>query len=484
MQTILLVEDNEMNRDLISRRLKRRGFEVVSAADGAAGVETAARVVPDLILMDIGLPILDGYEATRLIKGDPKTQAVPIIGLSAHAMSGDAEKALEAGCDDYDTKPIDWPRLLAKVQKLLEEAAKKSAEPKASADETPSGSVSPTGGHLLVVDDTPLHLEMLSGRLSRLGYSFTLARNPQEGLEAIASQTYDLALVDIGLEHQGQPLWQVLKRHPKGKDLGFLILSPIDLVSEAAAGLEEGAHEVLSQPFRTEELKHRLDAILFRLRAETKVETLRAHLEQERRRTEYLMRSWLPQPMLEELRSSRRLPPKAYPEVTVLSWDTSDFAQLAQASSDSLSALAAVQRLLVSFEDFSDNHKLQLVSIDSHRVLAAAGDFSGASDPAMAAASCAQQMLHHAREIDGGLGLRFGIAFGPAVVGVLGRRGCRLGIWGPPVAAAERLRQRILSPGPSKILVSPGVWARLDGRVSGAEAPSDAAEGPCYQLES
>ena len=485
MQTILLVEDNEMNRDLISRRLKRRGFEVVAAADGAAGVETAARVVPDLILMDIGLPILDGYEATRLIKGDPKTQAVPIIGLSAHAMSGDAEKALEAGCDDYDTKPIDWPRLLAKVQKLLEEAAKKSAERAPSAEETPSGSVTAAGGHLLVVDDTPLHLEMLSGRLSQLGYSFTLARNAQEGLEAITAQTYDLALVDIGLEHQGQPLWQTLKQHPKGKELGYLILSPIDLVSEAAASLGHGANEVLSQPFRIEELKHRLDSILFQLRAETKVGTLRDHLEQERRRTEYLMRSWLPQPMLEELRSTRRLPPKVCPEVAVLSWDTSSFTQLAQGSSESLPVLSTVQQLLVSFEDFSDNQKLQLISIDGYRILAAAGDFSGASDPTMAAASCAQQMLNHAREIDGSRVLRFGIAFGSALVGVLGRRGCRLGIWGPSVGKAERLRQRSPTPGSSRILVSPDVWARLGGRMSGTPLEAGhAGEEPCYQLES
>lgn len=119
MAKILIVEDNEMNRDLLSRRLSRRGFEVVLALDGLEGVAAAVREMPDLILMDVGLPGIDGHEATRQIKADASTKAIPIIALTAHAMSDDRSKALEAGCDDYDTKPIDLPRLLGKVDALL-----------------------------------------------------------------------------------------------------------------------------------------------------------------------------------------------------------------------------------------------------------------------------------------------------------------------------------------------------------------------------
>jgi len=121
MPKILLVEDNEMNRDMLSRRLKRKGYDVVIAVDGAEGVSMAATVEPDLVLMDMSLPILDGWEATRQLKADPKTQEIPIIALTAHAMAGDREKALEAGCDDYDTKPIELPRLLEKIKALLPE---------------------------------------------------------------------------------------------------------------------------------------------------------------------------------------------------------------------------------------------------------------------------------------------------------------------------------------------------------------------------
>jgi len=119
MPKILLVEDNEMNRDMLSRRLVRAGYEVTVAEDGERGVEMATSDRPDLILMDMSLPVIDGWEATRRIKATPELRKIPIIALTAHAMATDRAKALEAGCDDYDTKPIELQRLLGKVQRLL-----------------------------------------------------------------------------------------------------------------------------------------------------------------------------------------------------------------------------------------------------------------------------------------------------------------------------------------------------------------------------
>ncbi len=119
MSKILLVEDNEMNRDMLSRRLERKGYEVVIAVDGQAGVDMASSAGPDLILMDLSLPVMDGWEATRRIKADAATQNIPVIALTAHAMAGDEQKALEAGCDDYDTKPVELNRLLGKITDLL-----------------------------------------------------------------------------------------------------------------------------------------------------------------------------------------------------------------------------------------------------------------------------------------------------------------------------------------------------------------------------
>ena len=129
MPKILLVEDNEMNRDMLSRRLARRGYEVVVAVDGEAGVRMAQSEAPAIILMDMSLPGLDGWDATRQIKADPATRGVPVIALTAHAMAGDREKSLAAGCDDFDTKPVDFERLLGKIQALLGSAGGGAAAP-------------------------------------------------------------------------------------------------------------------------------------------------------------------------------------------------------------------------------------------------------------------------------------------------------------------------------------------------------------------
>jgi two-component system cell cycle response regulator DivK len=127
MTTILIVEDNEMNRDMLSRRLEKKGFEIILALDGQAGIDAAAARRPDLILMDLSLPVVDGWEATHRLKADVALRQIPIIALSAHAMATDRQKALEAGCDDFDTKPIDMTRLMAKIDALLTPAAERTS---------------------------------------------------------------------------------------------------------------------------------------------------------------------------------------------------------------------------------------------------------------------------------------------------------------------------------------------------------------------
>ena len=119
MPKVLVVEDNEMNRDMLTRRLERRGYEVVVSVDGEDAVNKAQSELPDIILMDMDLPVLDGWAATRNLKGAPETKSIPVIALTAHAMAGDREKAMEAGCDDYDTKPVEFSRLIEKMETLL-----------------------------------------------------------------------------------------------------------------------------------------------------------------------------------------------------------------------------------------------------------------------------------------------------------------------------------------------------------------------------
>jgi CheY-like chemotaxis protein len=120
MARILIVEDNEMNRDMLTRRLERKGYEVITATDGSNGISAARTESPDLILMDMSLPEVDGWEAARRLKSDGATRHIPVIALTAHAMSSDRHRALEAGCDEYETKPVEFPRLLAKIQAMLQ----------------------------------------------------------------------------------------------------------------------------------------------------------------------------------------------------------------------------------------------------------------------------------------------------------------------------------------------------------------------------
>ncbi len=154
MTKILIVEDNEMNRDMLSRRLVKRGYEIVLAFDGAAGVEMAQREKPDLILMDLGLPVMDGWAATRYLKQDPNTRGIPVIALTAHAMAGDQRKALEAGCDDYDTKPVDIKRLIPKIEELLLKVHPAAEDPSPPAQPIEEEDAPPTRG--VVTDKSPL----------------------------------------------------------------------------------------------------------------------------------------------------------------------------------------------------------------------------------------------------------------------------------------------------------------------------------------
>ena len=128
MPKVLLIEDNEDSRDGLSRYLRRRGYEVISAVDGRQGLELAGTEAPDLIILDMSLPVLDGWEATRLLKAAPRTGRIPIIALTAHAMAGDRERAMEAGCDDYDSKPVEFARLLGKIESLLGKTVPKRGE--------------------------------------------------------------------------------------------------------------------------------------------------------------------------------------------------------------------------------------------------------------------------------------------------------------------------------------------------------------------
>ncbi len=194
MPKILLVEDNEINRDMLSRRLERKGYQVIVAVNGAEGVSKAQSEQPDLVLMDLHLPVLDGWQATRQLKADPQTQAIPVIALTADAITGEREKALAAGCDEYDTKPVDLPRLLEKIDQLLEPTAPPAAP------ETPSF---PQNHRLQRILRTQLRRELDPPIYSIIGYSELLleATSGQPDLTSDLQKIYTSALQLLRLIH-------------------------------------------------------------------------------------------------------------------------------------------------------------------------------------------------------------------------------------------------------------------------------------------
>ena len=463
MHRILLVEDNEMNRDLISRRLKRRGFEISVAVDGAEGVERATAETPDLIVMDMGLPVLDGYEATRMLKDAEATRGIPIIGLSAHAMSGDARRALDAGCDDYDTKPVDWKRLLGKIDALLEKARQTATESGSEAVATPETGTGDAAGHLLVADDNTLHREMLGGHLTALGYTFDLAAGTAATLELLASKRFDAVLLDVTLPRvDGQPLLERIRSDPRWQSVPILLLSTIDAASSAIDSLTEGADDFVPQPFHQQVLAARLEACLERRRLRRRQRRLEDRLATGSHRVRHLLENLLPSELIGELEATRKVLPRRFPAAAVLCCDLPGFA----AASDRLEPLDAgrrLQRLVVAFEEILERHRLEALPA-AGGLVAACGLFDASAQPALAAVRCAFALREVAGERESDWPPRLGLDVGPVVAGVVGQRKTRFDLWGTTVATAARV-QRSATPG--TVHVTEAVWHQVKDHCDG-----------------
>ncbi|MEN9252063.1 MAG: response regulator [Thermostichales cyanobacterium HHBFW_bins_127] len=271
MVRLLLVEDNEMNRDMLVRRLQKKGFEIICATDGAEGVEKAYQTEPDLILMDLSLPVMDGWEATRRLKASEHTKGIPVIALTAHAMSGDREKALEAGCDDYDTKPIDLPRLLGKIDTLLSRSQPHLAPPPPTLALSPAPMPTPDSGipnlpRLLVVDDNEMNRDMLSRRLQRQGYSVVVAEGGQQACRLLSEGQFDLVLLDVMMpDMSGIEVLQWIRQQHSSADLPVIMVTAKDSSEDVAGALELGANDYITKPIDFTVAQARIKAQLSRL---------------------------------------------------------------------------------------------------------------------------------------------------------------------------------------------------------------------------
>ncbi len=250
---ILLVEVNEDNRDMLSRRLTRKGYSVIIAVDGVQGVEQARAEQPDLILMDMSLPLMDGWEATRRLKAEATTQRIPVIALTAHAMSGDKEKALAVGCDDYDTKPVDLKRLLPKMEALLIAEVRPVASTADSGSSKPSSSptVAEKKRSFLLVDDNENNRDMLSRRLEKKGYNVTTAADGSEALSLLqkGEHQFDLILLDVMMPGiNGIDVLTQLRQSYTPSELPIIMVTAKDQSEDMIKALELGANDYITKP--------------------------------------------------------------------------------------------------------------------------------------------------------------------------------------------------------------------------------------------
>jgi len=251
MTSILLVEDNENNRDMLMRRLQKKGFDIIIAKDGQQGVEIANSNLPDLILMDMGLPVLDGWEATRQIKLNKNTKEIPIIGLSAHAMSGDRKKAIDAGCCDYDTKPVDLDRLMAIINRNL---VVSTTYESLSTDQNPENSVKPKSKKVavLVADDDSSCLNLIDRFLENESCEVVLAKDGLDAWSYLQSEKYKFEVVILdrrmpGLD--GIQILQKMKTTERLKNIPVIFQSGLTDIDDIRSGMNEGAYYYLTKPY-------------------------------------------------------------------------------------------------------------------------------------------------------------------------------------------------------------------------------------------
>ena len=441
MAKILLVEDNEMNRDLISRRLKRRGFELVIAVDGGECLDKARSERPDLILMDMGLPVLDGYEATRRLKGDPATRSIPIVGLSAHAMSGDTERALAAGCDDYDTKPVDWKRLLGKIETLLEKAEQRLAAAMEERETQRFPLANPTGpapSRVLVIDDSAMHRDVLGRRLGELSYAFEAVAGGEAALEALAAKAYDAVLLDVAMPGLGgDELLARMQEHPDWRRIPVLMLSTVDTMESAVDCLERGAEDFVPQPFHCKVLAARLAAVIERKRLREENAAAPPSAENDRRQGEYLLRAMLPDALVDELRTTSKILPRRIAQAAVLEVSVHGFAARC-IDGGALEVVGELHALMLEIEGAAERHGLDLVRRGGTSATLVAGLFASIDEPALPTARAALELAEFCRRTRPGWEIRFGIDVGSVLTGAIGRRALQFGVWGEPVDGAAQ----------------------------------------------
>jgi adenylate cyclase len=467
VKKILVVEDVEFNRDLLVQLLEDE-YEVLTAVDGAAGIEMTERDRPDLGLMDLSLPVVDGWEATRRIKASPDLKTIPVIALTAHAMQGDEEKARASGCDDYLSKPIDETQLLEKIRALLAEGRpghagqNEAGTVKRAMDKRP---------RVLIVDDEPYNVDLLEQELELLDCDTVSAQDGRKALQALEAQPIDLVLLDIVMPKlDGISVLRQIKSDPDLRAIPVIMISASSDLDSIVRCIELGAEDYLPKPFERVVLHARVGACLDRKRLhDQEIAHLKQIQEQlveinvQRRRADDLLHVIMPAGAVAELKATDRVTPRRYDRVTVIFTDIVNFTAYCDGHEPE-DVVSNLQFLVEACEAVSAAQGLEKIKTVGDAFMATAGLLIPHADPVMAGVRGAFAMAEAARHVPAGWLLRVGIHVGPVVAGIVGRSKLSYDLWGDTVNVAARLSQ---FGSDAAVLLSVDAWAFVKDRCHG-----------------
>jgi CheY-like chemotaxis protein len=459
MPRILYVEDNDDNVFMLTRRLTKRGYEILVAADGESGIDVAVAEQPDLILMDLGLPGIDGWETTRSLKADAATRPIPVIALSAHAMEADRDAALAAGCDDFDTKPVDLDRLLGKIQACLDRVAEPEIAPVVTTHAGDQVAEVEDGPTLLVVDDSEDNRYTLIRRLRRQGHGRILeAENGRLALDVLRAEPVDLVLLDMMMpEMNGYEVLTEMREDMELRELPVIMISALDDLDNVIRCLELGAEDYLPKPFDPTVLNARVTASLEKRRLRKEQAAYVELVERERERADRLLSAMVPIGAVAELKARDTVTPRRFDNVAVLFCDIVGFTSFCDQTSPE-EVVSGLDAQVVEFERIADHHGMEKIKTIGDAFMATAGMLVGCENPVDTAVACGLDMVGAARSIEPHWDVRVGIHLGPVVAGITGKQRFQFDLWGDTVNVAARICDRAA---PGSVVVSAPCWPSI-----------------------
>ena len=471
MPRLLYVEDNDDNVFMLRRRLERRGFEVLVAGDGEQGIEIATAERPDLILMDLGLPGIDGWETTRRLKADPTVAAIPVIALSAHAMAADRESALDAGCDDFDTKPVDIDRLGAKIDTQLHrvrDADATAGRPAAASPEEGEGDdagPSGDGPTILVVDDSDDNRYTLVRRLRRQGHGHVIeVADGSAALAALREHDVDLVLLDMMMPGMsGEDVLAAMKQDMDLRELPVIMISALDDHDHVVRCLELGAEDYLPKPFDPTVLNARVSASLEKRRLRREQVAYLEQVEAERERADRLLTAMVPTGAVNELKASDTVVPRRFENVAVVFCDIVGFTSFCDRTSPE-EVVGGLSAQVVAFEELTERYGMEKIKTIGDAFMATAGMLLAVDAPLATAVECAFDMVRTAQSIEPFWQVRVGVHAGPVVAGITGRQRVQFDLWGDTVNLAARICDQA---DPGSVVVAASSWPLLRSRCEG-----------------